>query len=355
MGKSIGVLGAKGTVGKTIVQYLKNNYRVIEGGRSIEPSNGNEFKVNINDEDSLKAFCEACDVVVNAIGPSYVNSEKIINTVNECGKPCVDLFGGATLEKKLEKGNINNVINSGCVPGFSGIVLAYLANNYEAGDKISLIQGGLESGGLAALKDIILSSLDGYGLPNKIVQDGEIVEKIKFMDLKENVDGFLTPVYKEVLLDQEGIQVHEKLGVDNLEQYHCYADLRCKDLITDGCIACASSHQSEETEKVFKSILEKQVSIVGNNKCWFSMVGILNKKDETHKLVIKAEDSSFISGILAAVASEKLLNSGQTEGKTVWSFEFVEPDKLFTVLKEYGIQIEHSIEKNAQELEYGEI
>lgn len=353
--KSIGVLGARGTVGKTIVQYLKNKYHVIGAGRSLVSSNENEYSVDIHDAASLEAFFSSCAVVVNAVGPSYINSEKIINAANECGKPCVDLFGGATLEKKLKKKNINNVLNAGCVPGLSGIVLAYLAKKYEQGDKLSLIHGGLESGGLAALKDIILSSLDGYSMPNKIVQNGEIVEKIKFMDLKEHIDGFLAPIYKDAVLDQEGIKIYEKLGIDHLEQYHGYVDLRCKELISDGCLACANFQQLEETEKVFKRIQEQQDAIVGNRKFWFSMVGILNKKHETHKLVIKAEDSSFLSGIVAALAGEKLLNIGQTEKKTLWAFEYIEPEKVFAVLKENGIQIEHSIEQNDQELECGEI
>lgn len=353
--KKIGVLGARGTIGSSIVQYLQKNHEVIKGVRTFSDASNNEIVVDALDDASLSNFCKNCDVVINAIGPSYINSKKIIDCVNSCGKPCIDLFGGAELEEKLNNKEMVNIINAGCVPGLSGIVMAYLAKECGVPDKITLIHGGNESGGLAALKDIVYSSVDEYSLPNRIIHNGGIEKKIKFTDMKEKIEYFPEPVYKDPLLDREGIRIHEKYNVDNIEQYHCIRDIRSKELIAEGCIACAGIQHTEEKEEVFKKLLKKQLLIVGDSMQWFSMVGISDNAEKAHKLVIRAKGSSFISGIVAAVACEKLINDENPANRTMWAFEYVDAEKLLSVLKECGVFVEHIVEEKAWELMYGEI
>ena len=81
----IGILGYHGFVGKTVLNYLSNQYLIRCGGRQIQEekiTKGIEYvKVDVDDTNSLKNFCQGCDVIINCIGPSYFFAEKILGVV----------------------------------------------------------------------------------------------------------------------------------------------------------------------------------------------------------------------------------------------------------------------------------
>ena len=85
--RTIGVFGASGFIGESIVQRLaKNNYKIKVASRnpylsqnlrvSGDTAQIEVLKININSEDSITSFLEECDVCINLIGILYEKSSQ---------------------------------------------------------------------------------------------------------------------------------------------------------------------------------------------------------------------------------------------------------------------------------------
>lgn len=359
MSVCIGILGATGKVGHVAGKYLEPDFQVLKAARSNIGGN-NYYRVDADKDEELIDFAKKCDVVINAVGPSYEKSERIMKAVNNCNVSCIDLFGTKLIESgssdNSASGDILNIIGAGCEPGITGAILDRLARNYEDGDQLLLIKGGEETGGVAALKDIILSSLSGYIMPNKVLKDGRLKERKMYGEIKEEVEGFGAYVYKDIIMDQEGLSVCNKYGVKDFEQYKSYADIASKNLITEGCVRYAVAVDLESRNRICEDIYNQQVNIIRGRKQWVSINAVLKKRNSYNSIIIRGKDSSYLSGLTAAIAAKTLLNSNKNRVKgMVWAYDFVDSEYLFECLKKAGVSITENTETTDNQVEYGEI
>lgn len=135
--KIIGVIGGTGRVGREVVRYLvrETPYRVLMGGRRApsedreDPAGRVDFMtVDLFQEKSLAAFCDACDILVNCAGPSSLVGDRVAMAALEHGAHYVDpgghnpLYQGlAAHEERLREKGLAFVLAVGILPGLSEV------------------------------------------------------------------------------------------------------------------------------------------------------------------------------------------------------------------------------------------
>ncbi|MCC9693054.1 saccharopine dehydrogenase, partial [Streptococcus agalactiae] len=134
MKNRIGILGSGGAAGNIIVKELnKNGFELKCGNRNIKDMSQVDaikfMPVDALNEKELSLFCEDCDLIVNATGPSYITSSNIARIVSEIGVKYVDVFGVILLDDE-KTANMGSVIGTGNFTVLSGIILKWINEKY---------------------------------------------------------------------------------------------------------------------------------------------------------------------------------------------------------------------------------
>lgn len=350
----IGIIGARGVVGQTVAQYLEQRYRVLKGGRTIPKAAETWQQVDIYQADSLKAFCDRCEVIVNAAGPTYQIEDRIAKMAALCGAKYVDVFGGGKLERLLTPTKGKNIIGAGCVPGLSGILLRYLAEHMDPKDHLRIFHGGEECGGLAACKDILLSSVEKYGTPDKILKDYQLCDVKSNGSIFEYMDGFQAPVSSSAFFTEEDWKVKACYALANLEDYQVYANTDSRELIAKGCMQFTFASNDNTRDDICREIVAKQQELLRGKSSWFAMRTTAQGDTGTRGVIVAAEDSSVITGLVAGLCAESLLEEGDWNG-TKWAFQCLEPQRVFDVLEKYRVELKLETKDLVSDMEFGEI
>ncbi|WP_239657865.1 saccharopine dehydrogenase NADP-binding domain-containing protein [Streptococcus agalactiae] len=191
MKNRIGILGSGGAAGNIIVKELnKNGFELKCGHRNIKDMSQVDaikfMPVDALNEKELSLFCEDCDLIVNATGPSYITSSNIARIVSEIGVKYVDVFGVILLDDE-KTANMGSVIGTGNFPGLSGIILKWINEKYSKKLKCAHIYaGGYEKVTANACFDVLMSSLKGYIETNCFISFGKKKKISKTKNLSNN-------------------------------------------------------------------------------------------------------------------------------------------------------------------------
>ena len=350
----IGIIGARGVVGQTVAQYLAQRYRVLKGGRTIPRIEETWQQVDIYQVDSLIAFCNRCEVVINSAGPTYQMEDRIAKVAAICGTKYVDVFGGGKLERLLTPIKGQNIIGAGCVPGLSGILLRYLAEQMAPEDSLKIFHGGEECGGLAACKDILLSLVEKYGIPDKILKDYQLCDAKSKGFIYEHMNGFQAPVCLSAFFTEEDWKVKECFELANLEDYQVYANTESKDLIAKGCVQFTFAANDDTRNGICRDIMTKQQELLQGKSSWFGMRATAQGELGAREIIVATKDSSVITGLVAGLCAEFLLEEGEWIG-TKWAFECLDAQRVFYVLEKYIAELKLVTKNIVSDMEFGEI
>ncbi|SFA97295.1 Saccharopine dehydrogenase NADP binding domain-containing protein [Acetitomaculum ruminis DSM 5522] len=197
----VAVIGGSGEIGNSLTDILKSDNTLELTAtyhlRSVaEDKNIIWEKCDLESKEDLKKIVKEADLVINCAGASYLNSEKVARITGEFGKIYIDPFGGKYLKNKLK--DLENdgmfILSAGCFPGVSGFFIDNLCKLF---DKVERIEGKMiqtEIPSKCAIKDYVLSSLNGFGKPgqylkNKAYQaDRSPKDKVKEFDNGKKAD-----------------------------------------------------------------------------------------------------------------------------------------------------------------------
>lgn len=338
--KTIGVLGATGTVGKLLCNMLhKMHFEVIMGGRRLTNSM-TERCVDIYDEASLKAFMSEVDVVVNCAGPTFLMGDYILKQALKLKKDYVDAFGWTN--KKIEKNEIASciVLNNGCLPGLAGVLMKYMLTTDTKA--IHIWTGGREQGGYAALGDILLSSISGFGKPDCMIKDYQVIKARR--DIAEEGDTFAQipnmpeKVNIQKFLSDETVKFSRIYNVPNMIEYKVYPDVTVKNHLLEGCFKCMRAESPAKYKEIFKTLLPKVITINEGKASWFSMNIEAVDQENSRLLYLTAKDSSIITATMLAHTTSVLATQKLIPG-IYWPFEILDAQKVLERLKNERIQI----------------
>ena len=180
--KRIGIIGAAGRVGQTVVQTLagiKGIDLILAGRRLPDPNAGGmtarcaeSVQLDLYDDGALKRFLEGLDMVINCAGPSLAVGDRIAFAALLSGADYLDPGGYDPLAQSLEKlhnraidTNRTLLFNAGLLPGMSALLPAYLVGKYtDRPTRLECIYVGTDRWTPASAEDII-DSLGDFGVP----------------------------------------------------------------------------------------------------------------------------------------------------------------------------------------------
>lgn len=234
----IGILGGYGAGGQACLSSLleKTPFSFCLGGRNhrkgMEAASrlngrGTYVQVDALNEDSVLAFAEGCDLLINCAGPSRLILDTVGKAACKAGCHYIDLAGDevvfdrlAPLHDALCEKNQVFILSAGIFPGLSGLLATYCAEKeFDSvhSMRMSFINGG-ESMSQTAAYDIVYSLKDGYGQGMVCRQNGKIVKNNEgphFADVRFAPDKIL--LYPS--FNHEFQHVAERQAIDNAKLY----------------------------------------------------------------------------------------------------------------------------------------
>ena len=337
----VGIIGSSGKVGKIASKMLKDKYYIIGGQRKVNKKNycDKTIYVDVYNDESLREFCDRCDVILNCAGPSYIIGDKVALATLANNVMYVDAFGGNTLEDKLEpvKNKGIFVISAGCNPGLSGVIARFLIDKFSNLNKISIFFGGQEKGSRNACADIILSSLNGYGIPESSIENFNVIKNYSNnIGYKEmNLQGINEPVQVQSYLTKEMIRFSKRFNVPTVESFQIIPDIKSQSLFKDGCMKIALCKDlKSDMWNIIDKIVDQNNTLNKTKNKWTAIHGKV--EEEGYEITIKAYDSSVISGYVAALVVENIIENKYENG-VYWPFEILNPKVTIEALKKNNV------------------
>ncbi|MTI60081.1 MAG: hypothetical protein FH762_08925 [Firmicutes bacterium] len=342
----VGILGFSGVLGQMVYKTLVPKYAIRGGQRStigcLEDDPSVEImEVDIHEKSVLNKFCLGCDVVVNCAGPSFKIKERVARAANQAGADYVDAFGANILEDILLEKSIGtqniNIISAGSFPGLSALLPRWLSLQYF-NEITSLLGycGGQEYTSKAATIDLLLSTVSGFGRANAEIKEGDIVSGSNLLKKAVILPCISQEVYAQKYLSCEMVKLAKLMGIPNLQWYTVMAD----QIIYDGFLKACALIANDPRDTVLSEnaqVLSKLSAVASNdNSNWYSMVvelqGIIQGEEKRKRVVLKSADSGQLSGLIAAMSVEAILEKNLKRG-VYWAFEVLDPEEVVEALK----------------------
>ncbi|MEE2039944.1 saccharopine dehydrogenase NADP-binding domain-containing protein [Nocardiopsis sp. CT-R113] len=248
----IGVVGATGAVGGAAVHRLRalGYTRLLLGGRRPEPlaafaarlgGDAGARRADADSPESLSAFCDGCDVVLNCAGPSYRIADAVAVAALAAGADYVDVTGDGPAHDRLSRTPAARdsaiVLSAGVLPGLSALLPRWFAARYGL-ERMSVHAGGLERCTEAAAGDLLLS-LPGaedpaavFGEPLAAWRDGRVVARALRAADGVRVPGFPGTAFVQPFLTGEARRLAAVLRLRGLEWYNVHPGERTRAVLT---------------------------------------------------------------------------------------------------------------------------
>lgn len=142
----IGIVGGYGSIGCHLARELvaTTPHAVLIGGRSADKakaladelgSRAHWAQIDINDRQSLDAFCCRCGLVINCAGPSRVILDKVALAALRSCAHYIDAGGEKALSELLSRriqgireDGLSFILDAGVYPGLSAVFPSYIAD-----------------------------------------------------------------------------------------------------------------------------------------------------------------------------------------------------------------------------------
>jgi hypothetical protein len=243
----IGVLGASGAVGRAAVRELRalGHTGLRLGGRTEsalravagEAPDGHDETVRADADapDSLRAFTEGCDIVLNCVGPTYRLRATVAFAALAAGAHCVDVAGDDPAAEDLLKAgdpardSLTVVLSAGALPGLSSLLPRWLAGpGLDTAAALTAYCGGLEHCSTTVAHDLMLSLSSGgadgaaYGEALAAVRNGRRAPRALRTDEDTEHEAFPGRVAVQPYLSGESERLATDLGLDRLDWYNVH-------------------------------------------------------------------------------------------------------------------------------------
>lgn len=341
----IGVVGCSGFIGKKVCERLVKKYNVRGGCRRKENNCmvNNRFSlrtVDVYDIKSLDEFCRGCSMVINCAGPTYKIGERVAVAAKKVGADYIDIFGSSMLKsaKMYDKENTYRIFSAGSMPGFSGILPKWLIEKFTTIKNVRIYEGSFEKSGICACEDIILSAVNGFGLKDTFVENGEYIHD-GLPSEQTIVPGVPEPVYCQYYFTKEMQHLQTKYGISDLKVYHMSVNSEVDKILSKACLEAVildDTNVHNAAHEIY-SHLEKATK---NKETWYAYIiefQVENcNKAMQKRLIVRAAESTQINAVVIEGVVEEIVHRKKEPG-TYWSFEFVDTNRIMKVLSDEKI------------------
>ncbi|EAB7739560.1 hypothetical protein B5864_13925 [Salmonella enterica] len=147
----IGILGMQSSMGRQVVRLLTQwgGSPVRGGSRRMPPADLPSCvswqTVDIADPDSLQRFVAGCELVINCAGPSHITTPRVLSAALRASAHLIDAGGASCKNLNMPQWRENIVLlDAGAVPGLSGWLPRWLAQDFSRVDSLQVWQGILD-------------------------------------------------------------------------------------------------------------------------------------------------------------------------------------------------------------------
>jgi Saccharopine dehydrogenase NADP binding domain len=357
----VGVVGGYGAVGGVVVRRLREaitagglDARLRVGGRSgsqaqavvdtVLGGTGEARPVDAFDDDSVRAFCAGCRLVVNASAASYLVVDRIARHAVRAGADYVDAGGDralydALLPLALERSGRRALVTAGMMPGLSGLLPRWLAARADRRPvALTAYIGVMDRLTPAGAIDYLLSLRKREMESQAVWQDGRRVPRTATTLVDVELPFFPGPVTAYPYLGYEPERLARQLGLRDV-RWHSVFDGGAHMMSALSRLQGAMTGQSDLHAAAAELAAAAQLDMFGKQPyqlMLFELVGASPAGDElTQTLLVRSNDTSELTGTVCALAAEQVLH-GQVAPGTHFAAEGLEPDSLVAALKASG-------------------
>ncbi|MEG3134306.1 saccharopine dehydrogenase NADP-binding domain-containing protein [Rouxiella sp. T17] len=178
--KTVGVLGATGSVGKHVVRFLAPYADILAASR--RPTRGDQegikaCQLDLLDNLALREFLKSCDLVVNCAAPGSLTEERVARLACELGIDYVDPGGDEPLYAALASRTVaqqSAILSAGMLPGLSGVLPRLLAEEFTQLTALTGYALNHEPFSTGGAKDFLASLDNGFSMAGLSLQRGEL-------------------------------------------------------------------------------------------------------------------------------------------------------------------------------------
>jgi len=368
----IGLLGSTGTIGNEVFMHLKKEYNIRIGTRNtgkLLPADCEYMSVDITKSDQLEAFCIGCKIIINCAGPSYQLSPLVANAAIKANAHYVDVFGGPALEKEfmnlLDLSDSTSIICAGSNPGLSGLLPKWLIKKYfDRVDKLICYAGGREKCSYGSGLDVLLSSINDYGIPDGEIKDGEISKGISEDAQTLYLSFQKEDVYLQKFLHEEYKRLAFELDIQDAVWYNIVPDLINHETISN---SCKRMLRGADDNILYEEILKLQrISnmVTASREQWYAFIveisgekdGIATKK----RCILNSNNSYKLCSFITLHAVKKIMEKRVPSG-LYWAYNILDPEEVIEellksdIIKNCVIEnfIDNFISNNSEEVQEG--
>lgn len=226
----IGILGAYGTIGVWATRFIKKNSQenLRIGGRNIEkaPSelrsewdDAEWMNVNVSDRVSVEAFMEGCSCILDCAKLNESQSH-LMDEIGEIRKiPVVHL---GIVGYKRRNANVPILYGAGSIPGLSGLIPQYFAQEFDSVNALDFYYGGVGAFSYTAAKDYLDGILETTNHSMVCWKNGEIVPfSASENDVSMELGRFVSDYKSFPYFDEEADAITRKLHLSESRFQMC--------------------------------------------------------------------------------------------------------------------------------------
>lgn len=344
--KVVGVLGCGGAVGKPAVTHLLKKYSVLGGQRHPIDFGSESFQwvqTDFEDPQSLRNFCEKCDIVVNTAGPSSKIRDRVARCALEVGCDYIDASGETIFLDRHEPIYTQSkqaiVIGAGFEAGLTGLVPYKLVKDFDHVDEAFCYCGSRQRISLSSLVDLLSSCFIDSGFANAFYREGEIVPHVVPGEELFNISGFRDEVYLKPYVSNEVLTMAKQCNISELRWYHAVAELETMGIMND-MFQSVNHVADKDFQYALVKRYQKVFDAIANTRPYFNTVfydlkGLKDGRPIRLGTTVQVKESYEICGLVAACTAEHLLKHPTCHGVS-WACEILDPDKVLAICLETG-------------------
>lgn len=357
----IGVIGGYGRVGTFACKYLKENSRetLRIGGRDTShasPGFKAEFQnaewqdVEAEQFKSLEAFFDGCSCILDAATLSEDSSWQMDSVAEKSGIPLVHL-GIAGFQKIPSE--IPILYGAGSIPGLSGLLPQYLAEQFDSVRKLDFFYGGAGTFSRAAAKDYLEGIFENSNHSMVYWKDGATIACSTQDDIPSEWKSRFSPCEAFPYFDAESRSVAEKLHLSEGRWHMCICGER-----TLKVLESARFRYRQNPEKTLDDLLaaNRLDSFGADEKVAYlcQMEGKIRGETVSRTLSLSGISSEALTGKVSAIAAMEVLSHRQRGGRLLLgesSFAKAIVEKLLNAES----SLKCRVQENSESLVEGEI
>ena len=292
------------------------------------------MRVDLEDEASLRAFCDGAAVVLCCAGPSIRVLDRVGQAAAAGRAAYVDASGDDALRARFAAGGLADprrpvVLSAGMMPGLTGVLPRALARlRFDAVARLTAFVGGCDRLTETAAVDYLATLVGGFGEPFAAWRDDRRVsqclaprEAIRLPFVSGDVTG-------HPYLSTEAESLASTLGLTHVDWYNLIAGERTTSILRRSAARSGVDAASRDARELARATELDSLGRTPYQVLLFQIDGTRDGAPATHTLMLRGRDASTLTGTMAAAVAASVL-AGEVSPGLYHAADIVDPVTIY--------------------------